>query len=134
VTAEELLGAAERDELHARVLEERLDQLDPRGGPYRRRSLEIELPDPSRYSGDDLGNARFRADLAAARRAYLKARYREHSAAAARRERYAEAAARGIDRFAGEGSRSLDELLEPTRERIRATGGLSREHLTELGR
>jgi hypothetical protein len=38
-----------------------------------------------------------------------------------------------LDRFVG-GERSLDELLEPTREEIRAVGGLTAEHLRSIGR
>jgi hypothetical protein len=116
-TAEELRAAAERDETEARLLEQALDRLDPSGRPYARR-LGIELP--ALRSDDDLGRAQYAAELARGRRDYLAGRYQELSTRAAQRERYATAAALGIDRFTGEGRRPLDELLEPEREIRRA--------------
>jgi hypothetical protein len=131
-TLDELRAVLEHDEATCHALEQALDRLDPNGAPYARR-LGVELPDHSHYSDDVLGRKQYAVDLVGRRRLYLESRYVELSEQAARRSERESARAAGLDRFLEAGAR-LDDLTAPAAESIAAAGGLTAEHLAELGR
>jgi hypothetical protein len=115
------LRAAERDEILAHVLEARLDEVDPRNRPYASLAGVDDLG-LDRFSADDEGRARWRRDLAARRLDWLEGRWKEHQMRAARRAEASDAARHGIERFAGPGRYSLEDLVQPERERRNANG------------
>jgi hypothetical protein len=115
LTLAELRALAERDELLAHVVEQRLDELDCSGGaPYSSRAgVELNV---AAFEDTDEGRAEWRRDFAARRRAYLEGRWRELSARAERRRRANAAAAQGIERFLGPGL-TLEDIADMERER-----------------
>ncbi len=110
-----LRRTAELAETASRVLEGQLDRLDRDRRTSYARVPGVEV-DPARYPHDEEGLARFRHDLATARRDWLLGRYEELSA---REQRAAEAAERrraGVSRFLA-GKFTLDDMTRPEMER-----------------
>lgn len=135
-TLDEVRADKERHEIHVRLLTDRLDELDPFGGPYRlRRGTDIEwvhTTDLKAYPTDELGRERLLRDWAAAKHSDLRQRFDVLAARADRHAALHHARAHGIARFVDGGAYGLERLLAPARahlaERYAAAGRLETLH------
>lgn len=99
----ELRESAEHDELLAGLAERRADELAGglgQGRDVHRHQAGVALTGPS-ILADEFEGARWRADFAARRLAWLEGRVRELTAAARRRDELTRAQSAGLERFAG---------------------------------